>query len=314
LPLSLLTWNTLAPVYFRGRGDTVEAQFPERVLARHARICEALIDSNADVICLQEHWFDAELCRFYRKRLVQDAAFRYEALQRTAWNSDGRSEDGVAMFVRKGVEVVQRHDVRFHDYGIPQDRVALILVLRDARPAAGEARPRAPLLAVLCTHLTYPHSVHDERARLAQIGACIAAAQEKVPRGMPVVLAGDLNGPSVDGVSGVLRAAGFRNVWEEVHGRPCGVTHVDHRGANFASDHVWIRGGLSPTSAQLLPAAVPDTSALRRPAIGAAADCSLDGAGEEKQEDEEAARPRSFDAWCDLSDHRPLLVSLAWPE
>jgi len=307
MPLTVLTWNTLAPVYFREgprRGGTVEARLPAALFARHTRICEKLASSGADVLCLQEQWFEPKLLELYRAQLDDKAGFRFHSLQRTAWNRDGRSEDGVAVLTRRGLEVVLRHDIKFHDYDIPQDRVGVLLLLRDVR--SGDAND-GPLVAVLGTHLTYAHSEYEEHFRRAQIAACISAADLHVPRGVPLVVAGDLNGPSTDGVAQVLRKAGFRNAWEDFHGSPCQITHIDHRGDNFAADHVWVRGMLAPKAAMLLPPSVPDDRPMRRPTIG--------GAAALVQQSRERPLPQDdYDEWCELSDHRPLVVTLSVPE
>ena len=75
-----------------------------------------------------------------------------------------------------------------------------------ARGAPSGAEPRR--LAVLCTHLTYPHSTYDEEARVAQISACLDAVQRRLPEGTPVLVAGDLNGPAGDKVGRRLGARG----------------------------------------------------------------------------------------------------------
>jgi len=290
----LLTWNTLAPVYFReDRGYGVEADQPGAFLTRNTKICAAIAEAAADIVCLQEHWFEPMFTKLYKERLGE-LGYRYEALRRTAWNCDGRTEDGVAVLVRERTfKVLERHDIWFQDYGIPQDRVALLLTLSNA--CVGR---EVPELAVLCTHLTYPHSRYDVESRNAQICACLRAAERQLPQGTPLVVAGDLNGPSSDSVSALLRRAGFQNAWDVFHGRPCRVTHTDHRRNNFASDHVWLRGPLAARGAALLPDGTPDNTPLQRPTIGAVASGS--------------APPGTFAEWCELSDHRPLVVALSW--
>lgn len=301
--ISVLSWNTLAPVYFReaasrsgrrARGAT-EADQPKAFVARHRQICCALAASSADIICLQEHWFSPQLVDLYKDHLGSQG-YRYEALQRTAWNCDGRSEDGVALLVKSAsFEIESRHDVCFHDYGIPQDRVALILSLRDTRD--GQSGPESRRLAVLCTHLTYPHSTYDEEAREAQISACLDALRH-LPEGTPVIVAGDLNGPASDNVGRRLLAQGLQCAWSDVHGRLCEITHLDHRGRHFASDHVWSRGPLAAERAVLLPECAPDSARLTRPAIGAV---------------HSDTDPTVLEDFGQLSDHRPLLVSFSWP-
>lgn len=316
-PFGIMTWNTLAPNYFRDTvGRRTEADTPAFYLARHGKICDAIALSGADVVCLQEHWFDPKLLALYHERLAP-LGYAHEALQRTAWNCDGRSEDGVAILVRKkAFEVVARHDVCFHDYGIPQDRVALLLTLRDVREGVsdiGDMSSATREFAVLCTHLTFPHSRYDVEARRAQICACLQAVQAQLPDSMPLVVAGDLNGPSDDPVGQQLGRAGFRNVWEAVRGQKCAITHLDHRGRHSCTDHVWVRGAMAPASASLLPESTPDATMLERPCIGACARraaAAPSAVGADAGSDTGAIAPGSFQEWCALSDHRPVLVTL----
>lgn len=285
-PLTVLTWNTLAPVYFYqddGRRDVFEASRVGFTRARGERLCAAIQNAGADVICLQVR-----------------SARCYTALRRTGWNRDGRSQDGVAILTRSAaLRVEGRHDIHFHDYGIPQDRVALLIRLLDVRaPADSPSGPRH--LAVLCTHLTFPHSCYEMASREDQIEACLHGAESALPRGTALLVVGDLNGPSDDSVGEILKRANFLNAWEAVHRRPCCITHRDHRGHDFASDHIWCRGPLLPGQAVLLPAHTPDTVGIPRPRLGGAA--------------QGPALPLSFDDWCQLSDHRPLLATFTWAD
>jgi len=293
--LSILTWNTLAPVYFRVSRST-EAKAPVVAKSRGERICATLASLKADVICLQEHWFDHEHQRLY-EQLAAQLGYRYESLQRSGWNCDGRSEDGIAILVKSAnLRIESRHDVHFHDYGIPQDRVAMLLCLSDQRLPGKDGR-----LAVMCTHLTFPHSRYDERSREAQILACLDAC-ERHASGLPLILAGDLNGPSGDKVGLRLVQADFQNVWDEVKSAPCQITHCDHRGNQFTSDHIWLRqparAAFETESATLLPEDTPDTTPMSRPSPGQAQRGPL--------------LPQTFEDWCNLSDHRPLMAELRW--
>jgi ATPase family AAA domain-containing protein 3A/B len=113
----------------------------------------------------------------------------------------------------------------------------------------------------------------------------------------PVVIAGDLNGPSNDVVGYQLSKAGFVNAWNVANDGPCRASHKDHRGQEFASDHVWHSRGLNAEVAELLPKGVSDNEPLSRPTIGSA--MRRDG-------------PLvTLDDWCTLSDHRPLLVTFS---
>jgi len=305
--LQVLTWNTLAPCYFR-EGRRVEADSPETYLDRHARIAALIARCRADVVCLQEHWFADKLTRLYEERLGGE--YHILSLRRSGHNGEGRSEDGVAVLLRRESMVLEARQ----EHGIPQDRVALLAVVRglgniakdDCGSGAGEGGTRR--FVVLCTHLTYPHSVYDERSQAQQIAVCLDAVNSAARArnigaagDLPVLLCGDLNAPAggADGVSSLLQGNGFRTAWMAVHGRECEATHVDHRGRLFASDHVFLKGaGLQPLLAEVLPIGVSDATPLRRPRIGGV---------------RSAAPDASADAiWQDLSDHRPLLVALEW--
>lgn len=264
--------------------------------ARTAQILDAISQADADIVCLQEHWFEAKSVKMYED-WARSAGYRYETLRRTSWNSQGRSQDGLAILVREqALQVVTRFDVCFQDYGIPQDRVALLLTLQ-AAPKRNNPDAVQPAVSVLCTHLTYPHSAYDVEDRQQQIQVCLHAVRNRVPEGAPLIVVGDLNGPSNDVVGSELRQAGFVNAWDTLHGRQCRITHQDHRGQQFASDHVWYTGALNAKLVELLPRGVSDAEHLHRPTIGAAM--------------QRSGPPATLDEWCTLSDHRPLMVTFS---
>mmetsp|Transcript_62254 Transcript_62254/g.131599 ORF Transcript_62254/g.131599 Transcript_62254/m.131599 type:complete len:339 (-) Transcript_62254:13-1029(-) len=308
---SLLSWNVLAPIYFRkgpSRSSPSEAQFPELFYKRHGQILEVLGSVDPGIICLQEHWFAQQILDLYEDKLCRQLGHAAHLLQRSDICWAGRSQDGVATFTRdRSWEVVDEHKVEFYHYGLPQDRVALVLILAERGDEKENNTESQRRLAVLCTHLTYPHSRHDMVARSKQMSACLAAIERFVPAGVPTIIVGDLNGPSTDEVARHLRHAGYRNAWEELHGRPCGVTHVDHRGNNFASDHIWIRGNIRPVEARLLPDSASDECQMVRPTVGAAAHL-----GPRDVASKAWGMGHCLDNWCQLSDHRPVLARFEW--
>ena len=303
--LRVLTWNILAPCYFRdslGRESSVAGAFE----ARNARILAALRKTSADLICLQEFWFDERLLALYRRGLPHHQPFM---LQRTAFNRDGCSEDGVAILVdTRRFRVLLREDILFQDHGIPQDRVALCVVVQPlSQPLEGVA------VALVTTHLTFPHGAHDLRAREAQVRAMLRSARRAVlawrPQGpeVPLVVTGDLNGGVGDAVARALRDAGLARSFDLVHGRPSGATHVDHRGRHHAADHIWQPAAEEGAATQLvvdevalLPRTTPDGTPCIRPRLDRA----------HIEEEEETRPPEEFEEWCKLSDHRPLLATL----
>eukprot|EP00929_Paragymnodinium_shiwhaense_P064133 TRINITY_DN3208_c0_g1_i4.p1 TRINITY_DN3208_c0_g1~~TRINITY_DN3208_c0_g1_i4.p1 ORF type:complete len:288 (-),score=24.26 TRINITY_DN3208_c0_g1_i4:1255-2118(-) len=246
VPLSfqVLTWNTLAPPYYRDgtRAGLTEASVPGAAVERHSEIISKLRQLRPAIVCLQEFWFDPALLGVYEQAFTDE--YDMLALRRTGMNCNGRSEDGVAILVDRSVfRVLRRHDVLFQDYGIPQDRIALLAFLEPVSPRLADSFNESETLAVLCTHLTYPHNSYDERSRQRQIGACLHAVNSETPSGAPVLVCGDFNGPTTDAVGAALAADGFSSAWEEVHGKPCAVTHVDHRQRQFACDHALALAG-----------------------------------------------------------------------
>eukprot|EP00927_Polykrikos_kofoidii_P071342 TRINITY_DN67613_c0_g1_i1.p1 TRINITY_DN67613_c0_g1~~TRINITY_DN67613_c0_g1_i1.p1 ORF type:complete len:331 (-),score=31.42 TRINITY_DN67613_c0_g1_i1:28-984(-) len=305
--LRVLTWNTLAPCYFR-QGGRIEADEPEMYLERHAHIARIISEVDADVVCLQEFWFDDALTRLYHEKLGENQ-YHILALQRTGLNWEGRSEDGVAVLLRRENLVVEkRRDVLFETYGIAQDRVGLLVVVRhvslSAENGGHDSVGVGRRFGILCTHLTFPHSKYDEHSRGKQIAACLAAVEAEpelraaaAEDALPVFVGGDLNGPASDIVGSTLRTAGFRSTWTGDDSE-IPITHVDHRGTQMTSDHIYLRGSsLYPQSAEILPTTVPCSAALRRPVMGALASCGSDASAVQ---------------WSDLSDHRPLLISCDW--
>ena len=59
-PLKVLTFNILAPCYFRS-GGVYESSNPDAAAFRHRSIIRVLREQRADVCCLQEFWFDDAL-------------------------------------------------------------------------------------------------------------------------------------------------------------------------------------------------------------------------------------------------------------
>ena len=312
----LLTWNVLAPCYFRDSLGA-ESQLEGAASRRHMRILAAVLALAADCVCLQEYWFDAALDALYRRQLL--GRYSLYTLQRTGQNCEGRSEDGVAIAIAKErYRVLLRRDVKFREHGIAQDRVALCVVVQPLTQPLS-----APAITVVTTHLTFAHHVYDEQARQMQIAACVRAVDEALAawrphQSVPVILAGDLNGGGDDEVACALRRAGFARCFDGCHGRPVRTTHADHRGRAHAADHIWVRQPagagivLSIRDVSLIPRATPDGAVLVRPVLDR---CAMrkkeERLEQEDEEDRKAPAPIAFEEWCALSDHRPLVATFS---
>lgn len=135
--LSLMTFNVLAPCYFR-HGGLLESADRAAFLARAQAAIRTIQRARADVVCLQEFWFEREYERAFR------AAFR-DSHYVHALKRPGKKEDGLAVLVRKRkLDIHHVQDIQFHRGA--GDRVALLTHLatkwnRDALPLAQRVRP-----------------------------------------------------------------------------------------------------------------------------------------------------------------------------
>lgn len=64
--LSLMTFNVLAPCYFR-HGGRVESDDRAAFLARAQALIHAIQRERCDLVCLQEYWFNREYQAAFRK-------------------------------------------------------------------------------------------------------------------------------------------------------------------------------------------------------------------------------------------------------
>eukprot|EP01039_Chlorochromonas_danica_P009234 gene9234-10196_t len=165
--LKIVTFNILAPCYKKVTGGGLtgcEGDWPDLFLSRNEAICQALLDSQADLICLQEFWFSNPLLRdLYQKNLCGvGKGYEMRYLGRTSSGSQLR-KDGLAVFVKKDrllIEDVQ--EILFRDCG---DRVALMLLL-NLLPH-GERPPQR--FICVNTHLLFPHNVNATRISLREM-------------------------------------------------------------------------------------------------------------------------------------------------
>jgi endonuclease/exonuclease/phosphatase family metal-dependent hydrolase len=167
-PLTLLTWNILAPCYYKlgtveyGRKVKVEAQLRtawERRLGQQLAVMKELAP---DVIALQEVWFKPDV--FARIREALGSAYGMYPIRRPMGK-----DDGVALLVKRDTwSVEEARPVEFADAG---NRVMMMAHLQAAGSASSTA---APSVIVGTTHFTYPHGSDDTRLRLAQAHAATA--------------------------------------------------------------------------------------------------------------------------------------------
>jgi len=128
--LTIATFNILAPCWKPMRSDwDNEEGHPTIWKDRANELVKVIINIDADIICLQEYWFNAQFREFFEGKSSPVAA-KYEC---RAFRRTGRKPDGVATFVRRpeskssnrwSYTIADTVNVPFNDVG---QRVALML-------------------------------------------------------------------------------------------------------------------------------------------------------------------------------------------
>ncbi|KAE8880536.1 hypothetical protein PF005_g11261 [Phytophthora fragariae] len=325
--LSLMTFNLLAPCYFR-HGGRLESEHPPAFLARAQAAIQAIKREQCDVVCLQEFWFEREYQRAFR------AAFHGTHFLHSV-KRPGDKQDGLAVFVDKRkfeLHYVENVDL-VEDAG---DRVALLLHV-----ATRWNRAQAPLaqrsFLVVNSHLTFPHNDMYASLRLTQIDRVLSAVRKYIARqdlhDVPVLLCGDFNDYN-DPVYRLVTKHGFASMFAQLHGREARITHCNHNnrevGVDFifgarlespalAADACGVQGllldreedededkpcaprlQLKPVDCHLVPRRLPDVVRLKRPQFGH--DWRHVQTPVLLSDEEELV-----DYWRMVSDHRPLV-------
>ncbi|WZN60083.1 Endo/exonuclease/phosphatase domain-containing protein [Chloropicon roscoffensis] len=251
--LKVLTFNLLAPCYFRSDG-VYESTIMNKTLRRHKCIIEVLREQRCDVCCLQEFWFNDYLRDLYQEELGH--LYSISSLQRT------RSEDGVAiLMLKEKFHVVNQQSIYFREHSkFGHDRVALVVLAQLANMEGAEEGSQAtapssrgkcsPPVAFVTSHLTYPHHTLDEYSRLEQSKVMLGKSKEFVegscPPGTPIIIAGDFNGTLEDQVSNQMRSSGYLDAFSEAEGPERSsrrITHCDHRKEQKGVDYIWVSQG-----------------------------------------------------------------------
>jgi hypothetical protein len=166
ISLKLVTFNVLAPCYKSINSSRIhESEFEHLYLDRNNQICNQLLETRADIICLQEYWTQSESIRnLYKKRL--GSRYTIRELPRTShWRT---RDDGLAMFVNYERLLLQdARDIYYHDCG---DRVAQLLLLALKPSPEYSHIPSAYHQFICCnTHLLFPHNAYSTNIRVREI-------------------------------------------------------------------------------------------------------------------------------------------------
>ncbi|CAI5700460.1 hypothetical protein KXD40_007213 [Peronospora effusa] len=332
--LSLMTFNLLAPCYFR-HGGRVESEDKTSFLARAQAAIQAIKHEQCDIVCLQEFWFNREYQRAFQQ------AFQPTHYLHTA-KRPGNKEDGLAMFVDKRkfeLHYVENVDL-VEDAG---DRVALLMHVA-TKWNRNTARLSQRSFIVVNSHLTFPHTHMYASLRLNQIDRVLAAVRKYVARqklqDVPVLLCGDFNDYD-DPVYRLVTKNGFASMFAHLHGREARITHCNHNNREVGVDFIFgariqtqvadpetlttsalrrhadltlsdddqpeineSRLQLEPVDCHLVPKRLPDVVRLKRPQFGhdwlhVKAPVLL---SDEKE---------LVDYWRMVSDHRPLVATFS---
>ena len=332
--LSVLTYNLLAPCYYRCADNQRESSDAARFLARWSRCIAAASKHEADVMAFQEVWCAEPRCVAMLHDAFPDHTMHM--LQRPRGK-----EDGVALLVRSSIAVTHRGKFRFQ----AGRRVALALTLR----IGGRST------TVATTHLTFPHHAYDAAMRLRQAallvellarfelfartgdpaateqqqhsitagealdraGVARDAAAERFgldARGATLacetlgalsatpaahssmILCGDMNGDMNDSALRLLAThGGFSSAFHAANGRASGATHASHEEQQVGVDFALTRSSGGGDGGD--GAAVACVKAVVLPSASASATASGDVV---------IARPPAEDDGRYESDHLPL--------
>lgn len=171
----VVSFNILAPCYNKLSKEhspdgsaVMEAEFEEKYMARNLAICDQLLQSNADIICLQEYWSGSDKLRDLYKSILcgpKGAGYTFTEQRRTShWRM---RDDGLACFVKDERIVVQdTRAILFHDCG---DRVAQMLLLALRPPIGAPVNTPAQQFICVNTHLLFPHNEYSTKIRLREL-------------------------------------------------------------------------------------------------------------------------------------------------
>ena len=232
-PMTLVSWNLLAPPYKRSRKETDWRGRAEGQISWFA-------EQSPDVIGLQEFWLDPDHVSMWQG-FAREKGYVMHVVPRV----DGK-QDGCALLIRHPPAACSFSAYHYEDWG---SRILQVVEL-----SVGD---NAPPLVLMNTHLTFPHqSAHDPPMRRQQ-GRKLSELVRATAG--PVCVFGDLNGDETDPAVTTLLTLGGLSPMPTASGREKGwISHVAHNGAHMACDMVLTRGcHVSAWSLGMLPALEP---------------------------------------------------------
>ena len=252
--IKITSFNILAPCYYKvsnnDDGSTImEAEDKNKYMQRNNIICDTLLATNSDVICLQEFWCASEdIKQLYREKF---SSYTLKELPRTShWRS---REDGLAVLVKESKVILQDYrNILFHDCG---DRIAQLLLLA-IKPvdSLGNLLPNIPHQQLICvnTHLLFPHNEYSTKIRLRevtkilgfiesyrQINLCTTICGRSDVR-IPIIIAGDFNGSPKGACHKYIRSQNYKSAVEQITpSSESWISHRSHLKKNVPVDHIF---------------------------------------------------------------------------
>ena len=231
--MRVATFNLLAPCYKRTTHG-IEADDIDVALRRGSAAARLLSGCMADIILLQEFWFNERYKSLMEEEMV-DYEFHYA--QRP------RQDDGVAIAVRKGSGL---HVIASSPYRLTytSSRVALILKLANDDKNGSEF--------LLCTtHLSFAHGFATRLVQMHEARNLLRHLDNVAQREIPILLGGDFNSDSESQTYAAIESAGYESCFVRLCGSNPPVTHRDHNGREVLADFLFTKASYGDTGATL---------------------------------------------------------------
>eukprot|EP00276_Gloeochaete_wittrockiana_P009384 CAMPEP_0184657820 /NCGR_PEP_ID=MMETSP0308-20130426/21913_1 /TAXON_ID=38269 /ORGANISM="Gloeochaete witrockiana, Strain SAG 46.84" /LENGTH=324 /DNA_ID=CAMNT_0027096129 /DNA_START=50 /DNA_END=1027 /DNA_ORIENTATION=+ len=267
LSMKLMTFNLLAPCYKRvptyggtemSKWVEADGKFEALRMMRYEKLLDLLRESNADIIFLQEFWFQERIQKMFENYLRKYTFYYHKRPKNKA--------DGLCTLVSSSLRVTDVQNITFH----VGDRVAILLRVEQANPQEGGCSDEGVSVLAGNVHLTFPHDSFYRDRRLNEIQAVTTFVDQYIAREnlhhLPVLLGGDFNDAD-DAVCRWMSENRYVSSFHTVHQREPGVTHMNHLEQEVSVDYIFFREPLvnsgwclRPSDAHLLPRELPDVA------------------------------------------------------
>lgn len=195
--ISVTTFNVLAPLYFEITDDPkskgMEESRPESYKLRHQAICEVILNTNSDIVCLQELWLPSVNNKSNKQGVVPILSERLSMVYdlTISHQRSGSSEDGLMiLFRRTKFDKVSVKQVTYRSMFRRKNRVGLLALLRTTQEGLN--------VVIATTHLLFPNkatdmSGHDQHIREIREAIDEFIVEEGVENDNLVFITGDFN-------------------------------------------------------------------------------------------------------------------------